>query len=131
MPGRIRVASAARSRTERGRTSREVGGDGDRSGDDVEEDVPLGTEQHERDGTDAKSAADVHEREQQHRKERRGRHGCGDLCQGLCDACEAWMKADGDSGGYGPDAEMSRERLYAQEGGDAPLSSSTISAPCT
>ncbi len=37
----------------------QVGGDGHGSGDDVEEDVPLGAEQHERDGTDAEPAAGI------------------------------------------------------------------------
>ena len=64
----------------------EVGGDGHGAGDDVEEDVPLGAEEHEGDGADAEAAADFDQADEQDGEEGGGGDGGEDLGEGLDDA---------------------------------------------
>ena len=80
----------------------EVGGDGHGSGDDVEEDVPLGSEEHEGNGADAETAADLDESDEQDGEEGGGGDAGQDLGEGLDDAGELGVEADGDADGDGP-----------------------------
>ena len=68
----------------------QVGGDGHGAGDDVEEDVPLRAEQHERNGADAEAAADLDQADEQDREKCGGRNRGQDLRDGLDDAREPW-----------------------------------------
>ena len=87
-----------------------VAGDGERSGDDVEEDVPLGSEKHEDDGGRVDASARLNDGEKDDGEERSCRDGGGDLRERLRVASEAGMEADGDSGGDASgDGEEQRE----------------------
>ena len=80
----------------------QVGGDGDGSGNDVEQDVPLRAEEHERDGADTHAAADTDQRQQKNREERGSGDRSGDLGEGLGERAQAWMKADRNPDGDRP-----------------------------
>ena len=95
----------------------QVVGDGHGAGDDVEEDVPLGAEQHEGDGADAHAAAVPDEGEKKHREEGGGRNGGRDLCKGLRDPGELWLEAYGDAYRDGPGGGEQEGHVDAKEGG--------------
>ncbi len=82
----------------------EVGRNSHGTGDDVEEDVPLSSEEHEGDGAETKSHAELHEPDDNEGEQSRSGEGCGDLSERLRDIGQLWMEADGDADGDGPEA---------------------------
>ncbi len=118
MPGRMTVRQRCDGgEVEEGGDLLEVVGNGHGAGDDVEEDVPLGAEEHKGDGSDAHAAAGLDEGEQKDGKEGGGGDGGGDLREGLGDAGEAGVEADGDAGGDGPEGGENKRKVDAGEGG--------------
>ena len=109
-------ALPAREVVERGNLA-QVGGDGHGSGDHVEQDVPLRAQQHQRNGADAESAADLHQADEQDGKERRGRNRGQNLRDGLNDARKPGIEADGDADRDGPRSGDEQRGVDAQECG--------------
>ena len=95
----------------------QVGGDGHGAGDHVEEDVPLRAEQHQGDGPDAEPAADFDQPNEQNGKECRGGNGGQDLRQGLNEARQLGIEADGDANGNGPERGDKQGGVDAQKCG--------------
>lgn len=94
----------------------EVVGDGDGTGDDVEEDVPLCAEEHEENGGGVHATAVADKDEQEDGEERGGGDTGGDLGDGLSDAGEPRVKADGDAGGDRPKRGEKEGQGDAEEG---------------
>ena len=93
----------------------QVRGNGGGPGNHIEEDVPLGAQQHEGDRTDAQPAAPANQRNQQDGKDRCCRVGGGDLGQRLGDSGQAGVKADGDAGGDGPGGSDEQGGIHAEK----------------
>ena len=82
----------------------QIRGNGHSAGDDVEQNVPLGAEEHERHGGNFHAAAQVNQ-EKKNDGEQRGRgNGSGKLHQRLSDTSETRVEADGDAHGDGPES---------------------------
>src|SRR5580658_9342377 len=100
-----------------GRHFPQVGGDGHGSGDDVEKDVPLCAEEHQRDGADAESPADANQADEDDGKKSSGRDGSKHLGGGLNDAREPRIETDGDADGNRPGGGDEQGGVEAKEGG--------------
>src|SRR5690242_4846162 len=93
----------------------EFTGDRQSAGNHVEKDVPLSTQQHQKDGSDADATPEVDQGQQQHRKQGSGWNGSGDLRQGLRQAGQAGIESDGDAGGNCPRGRYQQGYIDAQK----------------
>src|SRR5467141_4407388 len=94
----------------------QVRGNGHGAGDDVEEDVPLRAEKHQEHGGQFETAAETKKEEKKDREERGSWNRSRNLYEGLSDAREARMGADGDTGGNGPQSAENERSIDAQKG---------------
>src|SRR5215472_1280627 len=71
----------------------QVSRQGHRPSNDIEQDVPLGTQQQQNDGADPQSASDANQRQKYDWKQGSSGYGSGDLSDRLGDGGEAWPKS--------------------------------------
>ena len=96
----------------------EVGRDGDSAGNDVKEDVPLCSQQHESDGADAETPAQTDEAQKQDREQGRCRNRGHNLDDGLEKPGQFRIETNCNANGNGP------ERCDEQGGVDAEIGGS-------
>ena len=85
------------------------------TGDDVEKDVPLRAQQHQKHRGDFQSATQTNQKQQNHREKRRGGNRSGHLRQRLSDAGKLRMRADVHTHGNGPQRPEEQRSVDAKK----------------
>lgn len=102
MPGRMRAPALQRREVKEPGHLTQIGQNRDRTGDEVEQDVPLGAQQHKQNGRDAHTSTEANKTRKQDGKQRSGRHRSRNLRQWLCNAGKARVEPNRDAPRDGP-----------------------------
>ena len=97
----------------------QVGGNGRRPGNDVEQDVPLRSQQQQDNRADAQSASHANQHQQDDGEQRRRGNRGGDLRDGLCNRRKPGMQPNYSSHRNGPERRQNQGKLDAKKSGSS------------